>query len=40
MHPKVASVIEEIDAAVFSGDALEDPAAREKLLERGVRMSS
>jgi len=34
MHPKVASAIEEIDAAVFSGDTFEDPAARALLLER------
>lgn len=33
MHPKVASAIEEIDAAVFSGDTFEDPAARAKLVE-------
>lgn len=33
MHVKVAHAIEEIDAAVFSGDTFEDPAARVKLLE-------
>lgn len=33
MHPKVASAIEEIDAAVFSGDTFEDPVARASLLE-------
>lgn len=33
MHLKVASAIEEIDAAVFSSDTFEDPAARASLLE-------
>ncbi len=33
MHPKVASAIQEIDAAVFSGGTFEDPAARAELLE-------
>lgn len=33
MHPKVASAIQEIDAAVFNGDTFEDPVACAELLE-------
>ncbi len=32
MHPKVAQALEEIDAAVFSGDTFYDPDPRALLL--------
>lgn len=32
MHPKVVQAIQEIDAAVYSGDTFEDPEARAELL--------
>lgn len=32
MHPKVVEAIQQIDAAVFSGDTFYDPKAREELL--------
>lgn len=40
MHPSVERAIQEIDAAVFSGDTFEDPEARVELkayLERWLR---
>ena len=40
MHPKVEQAIQEIDAAVFSGDTFEDAEARAELigyLERWLR---
>jgi hypothetical protein len=40
MHPSVIQAIQEIDAAVFSGDTFEDPEARAELqayVERWTR---
>jgi hypothetical protein len=33
LHPNVAQAIQEIDAAVFNGDAFEEVEARAELLE-------
>jgi hypothetical protein len=37
MNPKVEAAIQEIDAAVFSGDTFEEPTARAELLEYARR---
>ena len=37
MHPKVKQAIQEIDAAVFSGDTFEEPEAKAELLRHATR---
>jgi hypothetical protein len=37
VHPKVAAAIQEIDAAVFSGDSFDDPMSRAEMIEYARR---